>query len=179
MEQQREIQQLPTLVPWKDVIPAWLECFALCVACKRSHEGSGRPWCFLTKWFQQSYTLHDYTALYQLAMVLIAFQKMLAFQGGGMMNTMGKGGKGGGAKGPLPLESIGFGVSCHPQYMGSRCTLLNKPNKPRQIGWHQGFVNWPSEYVGFLFYLTVTVHLSNFPIIESELKWRPTDELVS
>jgi hypothetical protein len=70
-------------------------------------------------------------------------------------------------------------VSCHPQYMGSRCTLLNKPNKPRQIGWHQGFVNWPSEYVGFLFYLTVTVHLSNFPIIESELKWRPTDELVS
>ena len=59
------------------------------------------------------------TTLYQTAMVLMMFQKPLAFQGGGMMNAMGKGGKGGGAKGPLPLESIGFVASCPQQHVGS------------------------------------------------------------
>ena len=68
--------------------------------------------------------------LYQPAIVLITFQKTLALQGGGMgmMNAMGKGGKGGDAKGAVPLESIGSGVSCPRRYdMGSRFTLLSQP----------------------------------------------------
>ena len=133
----REMQRLPTLAQWKDVITTWLEYFALCVACKRSHEGSGQPLCFWTKLFLQCYMHLHATRLHSTKRQWSwwCFKSRLLFRAAAWWMPWAK-----------VARVVVLKALCHLKALGLLRHALNNTWGPAllETGWNQGLANWLS-----------------------------------